>query len=63
LTDVAPREVFVLDRPLDGRPFLLSCSPFQGVASQYVRRAVVSALCLSLSALALVAALLMRFAG
>lgn len=63
LTDAAPREVFVLDRPVDGRPFLLSCSPFPGVITQYVRRALVSALCLSVSALALVAGLLMRFAG
>ncbi|WP_139555893.1 hypothetical protein [Methylotetracoccus oryzae] len=61
--DDAPRDVYVLDCPTDGNPFLLSCRPFPRLTADYSRHALASAACLILSSVALVAALLIRFAG
>jgi hypothetical protein len=57
------RDVYVLDRPADGRPFLLSCRAFPHLTSDYSQCALASAGCLFLFCLATATALVVRFAG
>ena len=61
--DARPSELYVLDRPPEGHPFLLSCRPFPRVTVDYGRQAFASAACLLLSAVMLIAVLLIRLVG